>query len=88
MFCHSSVDHAAISVIPPLHPDGWVKTVVRTNGLPGVVSLGAGVVNGVTVDELDGAELDDTVEVKEVEDLECVELRGITPEVITPIVSS
>ena len=56
-----------------------MKTVVRTNGSPGVVVLGAGVVSGVDV------ELDDEDETTEVDE---VELVGVTPRVVTPMVSS
>lgn len=85
-FCHSSVDHEATSVIPPLHPEGWVKTVVRTNGFQVAVVLGTNVVCGVEVDEV---ELDDELDDEDgIEAVDNAELVGVTPEVMTPMVSS
>ena len=40
MFCHSSVDQAAISVTPVAQSVGWVKIVVKTSGSPVVVAVG------------------------------------------------
>lgn len=39
MFCHSSVDHAAISVMPVAQSVGCVKIVVNTSGSPVVVAV-------------------------------------------------
>src|SRR5947209_2318061 len=39
MFCHSSVDHAAISVMPVAQSVGCVKIVVKTSGSPVVVEV-------------------------------------------------
>ncbi|KAJ5211431.1 uncharacterized protein N7498_003077 [Penicillium cinerascens] len=75
-------------VTPSLHPEGWVKTVVRTNGSPdveaAVVVLGVGVMSEVEVDEV---ELDKDDERRDVGDA-VVLLVALTPEVVTPMVSS
>ncbi len=77
-------------VIPPLQPEGWVKTVVRTNGSPDVVAVvlvvrvGVGVMSGVVVNEV---ELDEEDERRDVDDA-VVLLVALIPKVVTPMVSS
>lgn len=56
-------------VIPPLQPEGWVKTVVRTNGSPDevavvlVVRVGVGVMSGVVVNEVELDKEDERIDV-------------------------
>lgn len=83
MFCQSSVDHAAISVIPPAHPGGWVNTEVTTNGSPEVVTLGEVV---VSEEDAENVELVDKNGVETT--VNETELVGVTPEVTRPTVSS
>ena len=77
-------------VIPPLQPEGWGKTVVRTNGSPGVVAvvlvvrIGVGVMSGVVAND---AELDEEDERRDIDD-DVVLLVALTPKVVTPMVLS
>lgn len=77
-------------VIPPLQPEGGGKTVVRTNGSPGVVAvmlvvrIGVGVMSGVVANE---AELDEEDERRDVDDA-VVLLVALTSKVVTPMVLS
>ncbi|KAJ5628856.1 hypothetical protein N7490_011084 [Penicillium lividum] len=80
MFCHSSVPYDATSVIPPLHPEGWVKIVVRTNGPADVEAV-------VMVVLMSAVELDKDNERRDDGDA-VVLLFALTPEVVTPMVSS
>jgi hypothetical protein len=80
MFCHSSVDHAAISVMPVAHSVGCVKKVVRTSGSPVVVGV-------VVVDEDRLDTIDDEVGREEL-DVVGVDVVFVTPDVEMPIEDS
>jgi hypothetical protein len=91
MFCHSSLVHEGTAVIPVSHPEGCVKTVVRTNSspVPVVLGVGAAVVGGVELDaaevELDAVEVEVTVETEAVDKVDIDELGAVSPEARTPI---
>ncbi len=68
MFCHSSVDHAAISVTPVAQSVGCVKIVVKTSGSPVVVDVD----DDDRFDTID----DDSVDEADSEGVEAVVLDG------------